>query len=107
MSEWQGRSPRQVESNQQVAFWACAALVAVVLGYWILGSLSGSRGHLEKRIIWVQVDSVEYRGVGQDHTLQLEPYWRVWTREPKAVFRLNRGVEAGDSIQIELRHWKK
>lgn len=101
--EWQGRRPAQVETSEKLVFWAWVGLAVTLL--WLVITSCGSGGYRDQ-VVQVRVDSVEYRGVGRDNTLQLEPYWKVWTDSPKMVFRSSRLLEVGDSIPVVIRKWE-
>lgn len=101
--EWQGRRPAQVETSEKLVFWAWVGLAVTLVACCLWGC--GDTGRYRDQVLQVRVDSVEYRGVGRDNTLQLEPYWKVWTDSPKMVFRSSRLLEVGDSIPVVIRKW--
>ena len=49
------------------------------------------------------VDSVEYHGIGQDHSLQTTPYWRIHLKEKNLWMRTQSPTNVGDSVTIILR----
>ena len=51
------------------------------------------------------VDSVEYHGIGQDHTLQTTPYSRVHLKEMNMWVKSYRNVEVGDTMSIIVRDY--
>jgi hypothetical protein len=48
-------------------------------------------------------DSIEYHGIGQDHSLQTTPYWRIHIKETNMWVRTQNPTNVGDSITILLR----
>ena len=51
------------------------------------------------------VDTVEYHGIGQDHTLQTTPYSRVHLKEVNMWVKSYRSVEVGDTMSIIVRDY--
>jgi len=49
------------------------------------------------------IDSVQYHGVGSDHTLQVSPYWKLHLVEPDMWIRSNSKYEKGDTITVRVR----
>ena len=49
------------------------------------------------------IDSVQYHGVGSDHTLQVSPYWKLHLVEPDMWIRSNFKYEKGDTITVRVR----
>jgi len=49
------------------------------------------------------IDSVQYHGVGSDHTLQVSPYWKLHLTEPDIWIRSNSKYKKGDTITIRFR----
>ena len=49
------------------------------------------------------IDSVQYHGVGSDHTLQVSPYWKLHLVEPDIWIRSNSKYEKGDKITVRVR----
>ena len=49
------------------------------------------------------IDSVQYHGVGSDHTLQVSPYWKLHLVEPDMWIRSNSKYEKGDKITVRVR----
>ena len=103
LHERQGRRPDQVAASEKIAFWAWVGLAVALVLLCLLGCRD--RGHYTDRVVRVPVDSVEWRGVGRDNTLQVDPYWKVWIREPRMVFRSSRPLAAGDTVEVIIRKW--
>jgi len=102
-SDWQGRSPERVMRNELVAYWSVIGLVVTVL---LIALGNPPSGHLVRQVHQLRVDSVDYHGVGHDNTLQVEPYWKVWTSNPRLVVRSRHPVEVGDSITVIIQNLK-
>jgi len=47
------------------------------------------------------VDSVEYHGVGQDHVMQLDPYWKLYVNQYGVVVKSRKSFDVGDTIYID------
>jgi hypothetical protein len=52
------------------------------------------------------VDSVEYHGVGQDHSLQTTPYWNVHVKDSTFWIRAAYPVQKGDTMILVYRKYK-
>ena len=51
------------------------------------------------------VDSVEYHGIGQDHSLQTTPYWNVYVKDSIWI-RSTSPVKNGDTITFISRKYE-
>jgi hypothetical protein len=49
------------------------------------------------------VDSVEYHGIGQDHSLQTTPYWRIHLKENNLWTKVIKPQEVGDTVEFTIR----
>jgi hypothetical protein len=49
------------------------------------------------------VDSVEYHGIGQDHSLQTTPYWRIHLKENNLWVKVIKPQEVGDTVEFTIR----
>jgi hypothetical protein len=49
------------------------------------------------------VDSVEYHGIGQDHSLQTTPYWRIHLKEKNLWTKVINRQEVGDTVEFTIR----
>jgi hypothetical protein len=49
------------------------------------------------------VDSVEYHGIGQDHSLQTTPYWRIHLKENNLWVKVIKSQEVGDTVEFTIR----
>ena len=49
------------------------------------------------------VDSVEYHGIGQDHSLQTTPYWRIYLKEKNLWTKVINRQEVGDTVEFTIR----
>jgi len=49
------------------------------------------------------VDSVEYHGIGQDHSLQTTPYWRIHLKENNLWAKVIKPQEVGDTVEFTIR----
>ena len=49
------------------------------------------------------VDSVEYHGIGQDHSLQTTPYWRIHLKEKNLWTKVIKPQEVGDTVEFTIR----
>ena len=47
------------------------------------------------------VDSVSYHGVGEDNTLQLDPYWELFNKEYNLMVKSAIKREVGDTIVVD------
>ena len=102
-NDWQGRSPERVRRNELVAYWSVIGLIVTGL---LVALWNPPPGHLVRQVHRLRVDSVDYRGIGHDNTLQLDPYWKVWTSNPRLVVRSGHAVEVGDSITVIIENWR-
>jgi hypothetical protein len=62
-------------------------------------STNNSNTHPTNRAYCV-IDSVEYHGVGQDHSLQTTPYWKVHVKDSSFWARISFPREVGDTLII-------
>ena len=49
------------------------------------------------------IDSVEYHGIGQDHSLQTTPYWRIHLKENNLWVKVIKPQEVGDTVEFTIR----
>ena len=49
------------------------------------------------------VDSVEYHGIGQEHSLQTTPYWRIHLKEKNLWTKVINRQEVGDTVEFTIR----
>ena len=74
--------------------------ILLVLG--LISSCNMKPDVLETKMKLV-IDSVEYHGIGQDHSLQTTPYWRIHLKENNLWVRTQSPTNVGDSVTIILR----
>ena len=74
--------------------------ILLVLG--LISSCNMKPDVLETKIKLV-VDSVEYHGIGQDHSLQTTPYWRIHLKENNLWTKVIKPQEVGDTVEFTIR----
>ena len=72
----------------------------LVLG--LISSCTMKPDVLETKMKFV-LDSVEYHGIGQDHSLQTTPYWRVHLKEKNLWTKIITRQEVGDTVEFTIR----
>jgi hypothetical protein len=74
--------------------------ILLVLG--LMSSCTMKPDVLETKMKCV-IDSVEYHGIGQDHSLQTTPYWRVHLKENGLWTKVITRQEVGDTVEFTIR----
>ena len=74
--------------------------ILLVLG--LISSCNMTPDVLETKMKLV-IDSVEYHGIGQDHSLQTTPYWRVHLKEKNLWTKVITHQEVGDTVEFTIR----
>ena len=74
--------------------------ILLVLG--LMSSCNMKPDVLETKMKFV-LDSVEYHGIGQDHSLQTTPYWRVHLKENNLWTKIITHQEVGDTVEFTIR----
>ena len=74
--------------------------ILLVLG--LISSCNMKPDVLETKMKLV-IDSVEYHGIGQDHSLQTTPYWRVHLNEKNLWTKVITHQEVGDTVEFTIR----
>ena len=74
--------------------------ILLVLG--LMSSCTMKPDVLETKMKCV-IDSVEYHGIGQDHTLQTTPYWRIHLKENDLWTKVITRQEVGDTVEFTIR----
>jgi len=72
-----------------------------LLGLLVLTLMSCNQSVKVRKPIKCVVDSVEYHGVGQDHVMQLDPYWKLYVKEYNVVVKSRKCHNIGDTIEID------
>lgn len=73
--------------------------ILLVLG--LMSSCNMKPDVLETKMKFV-IDSVEYHGIGQDHSLQTTPYWRVHLKEKNLWTKIITRQEVGDTVEFTI-----
>ena len=74
--------------------------ILLVLG--LMSSCNMKPDVLETKMKFV-LDSVEYHGIGQDHSLQTTPYWRIHLKEKNLWTKVINRQEVGDTVEFTIR----
>jgi len=74
--------------------------ILLVLG--LMSSCNMKPDVLETKMKCV-IDSVEYHGIGQDHTLQTTPYWRIHLKENDLWTKVLEPQNVGDTVEFTIR----